>query len=153
MSFDPTKPANGSPLSSAEMRGQLNGLKADYETQIANIPAGPPGEKGDKGDIGDQGPPFAQAVVDGVNTGAPGSAASVGVSFDGTFVHFNFDIPRGDKGDQGDPGELTQAALDTAIAGTSANTNSIATLDTPFADPDAESLRQKLNEVILNGRR
>ena len=28
MPFDPSKPANGSPLSSAEMRGQLNALKA-----------------------------------------------------------------------------------------------------------------------------
>ena len=28
MPFDPTKPANSSPLSSAEMRDQLNGLKA-----------------------------------------------------------------------------------------------------------------------------
>jgi len=26
-------------------------------------------------------------------------------------------------------------------------------LDTTFADPDLEALRQKLNELILNGRR
>jgi hypothetical protein len=29
----------------------------------------------------------------------------------------------------------------------------LSTLDTGFADPDMEVLRQKLNEMILNGRR
>jgi len=48
---------------------------------------------------------------------------------------------------------VTQAALNAAIAGTSANTNPVATLDTPFADPDAEALRQKLNELIQTARR
>lgn len=28
-----------------------------------------------------------------------------------------------------------------------------ARLDTAFADPDMEAMRQKLNEMILNGRR
>jgi len=27
------------------------------------------------------------------------------------------------------------------------------TQDSPFADPDKEAMRQKLNEMILNGRR
>ena len=45
-----------------------------------------------------------------------------------------------------------------AIAGTAANTNAVATLDTAFTnDPptlaDIEVLRAKLNELILNGRR
>jgi hypothetical protein len=29
----------------------------------------------------------------------------------------------------------------------------VGTLDTDFADPDMEAMRQKLNELILNGRR
>jgi hypothetical protein len=29
----------------------------------------------------------------------------------------------------------------------------VSTLDTAFADPDMEALRQQLNEMILNGRR
>jgi hypothetical protein len=29
----------------------------------------------------------------------------------------------------------------------------VSTLDTVFADPDMEALRQKVNEMILNGRR
>ena len=45
------------------------------------------------------------------------------------------------------------AAIDSAIGGTSSNTNAVETLDTPFADPDVEALRQKLNELILGARR
>ena len=77
-------------------------------------------------------------------------------SFDGLNVHFSFGIPRGEDGTNGSngaPGEVSQAQLDTAIHGTSANTNSIATLDTVFADPELEAVRQKINEIILNGRR
>ncbi len=52
----------------------------------------------------------------------------------------------------------TLSQLNTAIQGTSANTNAVTTLDTPFAnDPltlaDLELLRAKVNELILNGRR
>jgi hypothetical protein len=43
--------------------------------------------------------------------------------------------------------------LNSAISGTSANTNAVSTLDTGFADPDMEAMRQKLNEMILNGLR
>jgi hypothetical protein len=48
---------------------------------------------------------------------------------------------------------VTTSALLAAIAGTSANTNAVAPLDTPFADADLETLRQKLNELILAARR
>ena len=113
-------------------------------------PAGPTGQAGQDGQAGPQGPPgppFANAVVDGVTTLSPGQQAMVWVNFDGTNVRFTFGIP------QGAPGEVTQAALDAAVAGTSANTNNIGTVDGPFADADMETLRQKLNELILNGRR
>jgi len=33
MPYDPTKPANGSPLSSAEMRGQLQSLNQDTQSR------------------------------------------------------------------------------------------------------------------------
>ncbi len=39
------------------------------------------------------------------------------------------------------------------MSGTSNSTSSINTLDTGFADPDMEALRQKLNEMILAARR
>lgn len=34
-----------------------------------------------------------------------------------------------------------------------ASTNAVATLDTPFADPDMETMRQKFNEMLLAARR
>jgi hypothetical protein len=118
------------------------------------------GSDGGQGPQGIQGPPFAQAVVDGVTTLDPGQPAWVQTSFDGSNVRFTFGIPRGNdgmSGSDGAPGEVSQAQLDSAINGTSSNTNSISTLDTGFSDPptltDMEALRQKLNEMILNGRR
>ena len=45
------------------------------------------------------------------------------------------------------------AAISTAVSGTSNNSNAIATLDTPFADPDAESMRQSHNALVLALRR
>ena len=59
----------------------------------------------------------------------------------------------GSDGAQGPPGEISQAQLNSAISGTSNNTNGVSTLDNAFADPDMEALRQKVNEMILNGRR
>jgi hypothetical protein len=120
---------------------------------------GPPGNdgiQGQPGNDGAQGPPFAQAVVDGVNTLEPWESAAVGVSFDGSNVRFTFGIPRGNdgaNGSDGAPGEVSQQQLDDAITGTSANTNNVSTLDNSYADPEMEELRQKLNELILNGRR
>ena len=86
----------------------------------------------------------------------PGEPATVQTSFDGSNVRFTFGIPRGSDGTSGSdgaPGEVSQAQLDNAISGTSNNTNGVSTLDTGFADPDLEALRQKMNEIILNGRR
>ena len=83
----------------------------------------------------------------------------------GRLARFTFGIPRGNdvsngsngndgaQGPQGPPGEISQAQLNSAISGTSNNTNAVSTLDTGFADPDMEALRQKVNEMILNGRR
>ena len=65
-------------------------------------------------------------------------------------------IPRGNDGATGatgQPGEVSLNDLSNAISGTSNNTNGVSTLDTGFADPDMEALRQKVNEMILNGRR
>jgi hypothetical protein len=48
---------------------------------------------------------------------------------------------------------VTQNDLAMAIQGTSNNSNAVPTLDTPFADPDAEALRVRLNELISALRR
>ncbi len=118
------------------------------------------GIPGTDGAPGAQGPPFAQAIIDSVDTLAPGMPATVTVSFDGTTVHFVFGIPmglQGPAGADGAPGEVTTAQLaaeiSTAVSGTSSNTNAVPTLDTPFADPDAESMRVRFNEFLLAARR
>lgn len=196
MAFDPNQPATNSPLSSAVMRAQFNGLKDLIDAQSPVTAAqvdgvnttdptnpalaavslvgdtlhftftlprgndgqqGMPGTPGSNGGPGPQGPPFAQAIIDAVNTLNPGDGATVSVMFDGSNVRFTFGIPRGADGAPGAPGEVTTAqmtgAIDTAVAGTSSNSNAVATLDTPFADPDAEALRQRFNDLVLALRR
>ncbi len=114
-----------------------------------------------RGNTGGPGPPFAAAMVDSVTTLNPGDPATVQTSFDGSTVRLSFGIPRGQEGQagqQGVPGEVTNAQLNSAISGTSSNTNAVATLDTPFAnDPptlaDLEVLRAKMNELITALRR
>jgi len=91
--FDPTLPANGAPLVSAEMRSQLSGLK----DLIDAIPAGPPGQNGSDGTS------VTGAVMDGVNTLNPGDAAQASVSWDGANVRFTFGIPRGQDGASATP--------------------------------------------------
>ena len=194
MPYDPNFPPQNADLISAEFRAQFHGLKdlidavpgitavqVDGVSTVApGQPAGvslsitghtlhftfaiPRGVPGGNGADGAQGPPFASAIVDGVSTLNPGDAATVGVSFDGTSVHFTFGLPRGadgtngTNGSDGAPGEVSNATLAAAIAETSANTNAVGTLDMPFAnDPptpaDMESLRAKINELILAARR
>ena len=155
MPFDPAKPAVGSPDSSAEMRAQLNALN----DKIDAIPAGPPEPQGDPGADGadgaegPQGPPFADAIVDAVNTLDPGEAASVDVSFDGTNVHFTIAIPRGADGA---PGEVSAEQLDTAIAdvtaNSSSNANGIGLLGLTVSDPptqaEMQTIADKLDELV-----
>jgi hypothetical protein len=124
------------------------------------IPQGNEGPQGHPGSDGIQGPPFANAVVDAVNTLPPGSNAAVNVSFDGTNVHFTFDIPQGNEGPTGatgEPGEVTLTDLDNGLQNNlsqcSNNSNGVNTLDTPMADPDVETLRQKMDELINALRR
>ncbi len=83
----------------------------------------------------------------------------------GTVLHLPFGIPQGTEGPQGGPGndgangtngtngEVSNAQLATAINSTSANSNAVATLDTAFADPDADSMRVRFNELVLALRR
>ena len=59
----------------------------------------------------------------------------------------------GQPGPQGPPGDVNSAQLTQAINGTSSNSNGLTTLDNPFADPDAEALRQKFNELLMALRR
>jgi hypothetical protein len=141
MPYDPSKPEDGSPLESSVMRGQLNELKA----LIDSLPAGPPGPQGEPGQQGEPGAEGPQG-----EQGPPGPQGEQGPEGPSG-------APPGPQGPPGADGEVTNAAIvtaiDAAIAGTSNNTNAVATLDTPFGDPEMEAIREKLNEMILTARR
>ncbi|MFN0077922.1 MAG: hypothetical protein ACKVY0_15810 [Prosthecobacter sp.] len=131
---------------------------------LFGIPRGNDGTNGSNGSDGGQGPPFTNFVVDGVNMLNPSDPASVQTMFDGSAVRLIFNLPRGFTGNdggtgaQGLPGEVTNAQLSSAIAGTSNNSNAVGTLDTAFTnDPptlaDLELMRAKINELINALRR
>ena len=97
MPFDPSKPADHSPLVAAEMRSQLNGLK----TLIDAIPG------------------ITAAVVDSVTTVGPGESATVTVSVIGTVLHMSLALPEGQPGLQGVAGlqgpPFANAVIDSVI--------------------------------------
>ena len=142
MPFDPTKPANGSPNSAAEMRAQLTALKAGIDA----VPAGPPGPAGPEGSPG---PAFASIQIGSVTTGTPGSPAGAQVSVFGNNVELSFTIPAGDTGA---PGEVSNGTLASEIAGTARNPNSVAMLSGSISDPptqaEVQALHDKINELI-----
>lgn len=90
-------------------------------------------------------------LIDQVPAGPPGPAGGLGSQ--GEPGPPGPQGAAGPQGATGEPGPVSQAQLETAIAGSSANTNAVATLETPFADPDLETLRLKLNELLLAARR
>ena len=93
------------------------------------------------------------AVIDSVSSVGPADPVSASVTQIGTVLHFSYSIPRGFDGAAGAPGEVSNATLNSAIGGTSSNSNGVGTLDTPFADADDEALRGKLNELLVALRR
>lgn len=136
MPFDPTLPISGTPLQSAVMRGQFNGLK----------------------DLIDAVPTIASAVVDAVNTLTAGDPAAVDASVTSGVLHLTFGIP---EGQSGPPSEVTQEDLDNAIIGalsqTSNNSNGVAMLsesaDTSYNQPQIQNLMNKVDELINALRR
>ncbi len=118
---------------------------------------GNPGSDGGTGATGPQGPPFANAVIDSVTTLPAGSPATVSLTFDGTLIHFVFNLPTGPEGVQGVPGEVTSSALAMSISGTSSNSNAVPTLGLVVSDPptqaEMQSLANKVDELILALRR
>jgi putative salt-induced outer membrane protein YdiY len=191
--FDPTLPQENTLADAAQMRSQLNGLKALIDAiltisaaQVDTVNTLPPGNpatvdlsvsgntlhftfgipQGNTGDAGPQGPAFANAVVDSVTTLNPSDPATVSVGFDGSNVHFTFAIPRGETGSQGQngsdgpqgpPGEVSAAQLNTAIDGTSSNTNGVSTLgqtaDGSYNPTQMQDLMNKVDELITALRR
>lgn len=128
------------------------------------IPQGNDGAQGPQGNDGSQGPPFAQAVVDSVNTLPPGSPATVGVSFDGSNVRFTFGIPQGNDGPTGatgQPGEVTQTDLNNGLLNNlsqcSNNTNNVSNFgqgaDGSYNQTQMQDLINKVDELINALRR
>ena len=163
MPYDPSYPPTNALIESAPLRTQFQGI-VDLISSIPQGPQGPPGQNGSDGAPGPQGPAFANAVVDGVSTLPPGSNAGVSVSFDGTNVHFTFDIPQGADGapgTQGPPGEVTQTDLNNAVLNTlsqsSNNSNGVSTLAMGVSDPPTQSevqaIANRLDELINALRR
>ena len=172
--FDPNIPADHAELTGAMFRGQFNGLKAlmdaiavinaaavdstttlppgtpaqagvsvigntlHFTFEIPEGPTGVQGTPGSNGADGPQGPPGPQ----GEPGGPPGPQGPPGPNGND-----------GATGPQGPPGEVTQAALDAAVSGTSSISNGVETLDTVFPDPAMEEMRAKLNELINALRR
>ena len=115
--------------------------------------AGTDGAPGGPGPAGPQGPPFANALIGNVTTLNPGENAWVTMMFDGTNVTFFFGIPRGIDGASG----VTPQVLDTAILGTSRNSNNVSQL-TQGADSDynpiqIQAMLNKIDELINALRR
>jgi hypothetical protein len=128
------------------------------------IPEGAQGMQGQTGQDGPIGPPFANAIVDGVTTLNAGEPATVGLIFDGSNVRFTFGIPRGSDGATGatgQNGEVTQVDLSNAITDalsqTSHNTNHVSTLGLAVSDPptqtEMQQIADKLDELITAMRR
>ena len=115
--------------------------------------AGTNGAPGGPGPAGPQGPPFANALIGGVSTLNPGENAWVTVSFDGTNVQFFFGIPRGIDGSGG----ITPQQLDTAILGTSRNSNNVPLLiqaaDANYNQSQIQMLFNRVDDLINALRR
>lgn len=131
MPYDPDYPPANVLIESVPMRAQFHGLK----------------------DLIDAVPTITSAQVAAVNTLPPGDPASVGISLIGSTLQLTFDIPAGQSGP---PGEVTTAQMDAtisaavsaAIAGTAVNPTSVSPIGGSFADPDLNTVKNKLDELI-----
>ena len=132
MPYDPSKPAASSPNSSAEMREQLTGLKSLIDAVSVVI----------------------AAQTQNTMTLSPGSPATADVAWNAGTLTFTFGIPAGT------PGEVTQsqlsndlvntqnAAVNTALPLTSANSNAVSLLGVSSGDFTVQTVIDKLNELI-----
>jgi hypothetical protein len=157
MSFDPTKPVEGTEIDAAELRNQFNGLKALVDA----VPAGPPGPQGPQGAQGSEGPqgPEGRHVVNVYDDGY--GRAIVQMSDGSTYGPYSIASgpvgPQGVQGPPGPAGEVTFSDLSAAIAGTSNNSNSISILDMTVSDPptqmEVQNIANRVDQLILALRR
>lgn len=181
MPYDPSYPPTGAEIQSAPLRDQFTGLKELIDAiltivaaQIDSVSTLDPGQaatvsvsvngqtlhfsfgipRGADGTPGAPGSVINSAQVDSVSSVGSADPASASVSYDGSILHFTFAIPRGIDGA---PGEVTTAALNAAIAGTSANTNAVAplaaTADSTYNPAQMQDVMNKVDEFIAAARR
>jgi hypothetical protein len=120
MPFNPALPTFGSPITSAELRDQFNGLKDLIDT----IPVGPPGPEGPEGPPGPQG-------ADG-NQGADGPEGPEG--------------PQGPPGDVSQQ-QLDDAIAGTANNVDGIEPASVTVSDPP-SQAEVQAIVDKLDELI-----
>ena len=134
MSFDPSKPAGGTPLSSAEIRAQLTALKA----------------------LIDAVPSVTGAAVDSVTIG---SGTSVNVTLAAGVLHFDFLLQPGPPGEvtqaqlSNDLSNTANQAMLNTLPQTSANSNNVSTLNVSSGDFTVQAVIDKINELINALRR
>ncbi|MBK8093218.1 MAG: hypothetical protein IPK32_14830 [Verrucomicrobiaceae bacterium] len=83
MPYDPNWPQNGLLIDGDRFREQFASLKSLIDAIQSGI---------------------TSVEVDSVSTLPPGSAASVGISLNGSVLHFSFGLPEGQQGPQGNNG-------------------------------------------------
>ena len=127
----------------------------------AEGPEGPAGSSGSNGadgppgPQGPQGPGITGASVFEVQTLPPGSQATASVMLNHEALSFSFSLPRGDVGEVTTP--QMDAAIATAIQGTSPNSNAVGVLNqNALANYDQNQMQDvllKLDELITALRR
>ena len=126
--FNPTLPADNTPLVSAEMRSQLTSLKALIDAIVS----------------------VQSAQIDSVTTLPAGDAATVSATVIGNTLHLTFGLPQGPEGPAG--GGLTQAELDAAIATTPNTANNVTplgfTVSEPVSQYEGQQIVDKINELL-----
>ena len=157
MPFDPAQPADNTPVSAPAMRAQLTALS----DAIAAVPAGPPGPAGPAG------PPIPGLNVLGDWNGGTSYAPGDVIFHDGQgFVAIGGSQGTTPEGDMarwrtltiaGPPGEVTNAQLANAIAGTARNPAGVSAPGLAVSDPptqaEVQALAGKVDELLAALRR
>ena len=161
--------STGNPGDLAAVTLTVNGSTLNFSFSLPRGSDGNNGADGINGSNGADGSSVTGAIMDSVTTVNPGDPATATVSWDGANVRFTLGVPRGQDGSNGTdgtngsdggpgpPGEVTSSQLNTAIDGTSANSNNVTMLGLVVSDPptqgEMQDIANKLDELILALRR
>ena len=136
MAFDPTLPIDDSLVDAGELRSQFTGLKTLVDAGAVTA-----------------------AQTQNTGTLSPGTPATADVALNAGTLTFTFGIPAGARGEvtqaqlSNDLVNTQNAAVNTALPLTSANTNAVALLGISSGDFAIQTLIDKMNELITAQRR